>query len=364
MSEDKSQIPKYRALSDLIRKEIADGKYYKGEKLASENELAAKYKMSRQTVRQALGVLESEGALLRQRGSGTYVNEIIENKNVKSRTIGVITTYITDYIFPSISRGIEEELSKNAYGFSLGVTKNKVENENKILKLFIENSVDGIIVEGTKSALPNPNLYLYHELEKRGIPYVFFNGYYRELSPVYVITDDRGGGKKAAEYLIKELGHKRIGGIFKSDDIQGHERYAGFTEAIMECGGVLKDDAVIWYTTDDKDFVMSDVNTENIINKLSDCTAVVCYNDQIAFNLMGLFRKKGIKVPKDISVIGFDNSNISEISPIKITTLSHPKDKLGQKAAQKIINMIENGADETPLVMDMELVVKNSTAKK
>lgn len=355
-----SSKPKYRELAEWIRTHILDGTFSNGQKLSSENELSGQFGISRQTVRQAIGILESEGFLTRVKGSGTYVNSLGMNNN-RTMTIGVITTYITDYIFPNIIRGIEEVLSANGYSMHLSVTKNKVAYEAKILKSLIEKGVDGIIVEGTKTALPNPNISIFHELDEIGIPYAFINGYYRELSPTYVVTDDRGGGYMATQYLIKELGHTNIAGIFKSDDMQGHERYAGFASAMVENGADINDDVIAWFSTADLDLLFLPSAEEALIERFKDCSAVICYNDQVAIRLIDTYLRHGIDVPNDVSVISFDNSMLSNLSPVKITSLNHPKDELGREAAHRLLNMIHTRTKDTSLVMDMELVVKDST---
>lgn len=356
---DHSRQPKYAALANDIREKILRGVYQNGDKLPSENELAGQFHLSRQTVRQALGLLEVEGVLSRQRGSGTYVDLSGEKpQSTKNMTVGVITTYITDYIFPSITRGIEEVLSQRGYHLSLGVTKNRVENESRLLRSFLESGVDGIIVEGTKTAFPNPNLPLYRMLEQQGIPCVFINGYYRELHPAYVVTDDRGCGQQAAEFLLS-LGRRRLGGIFKSDDMQGHERYAGFAEGLVKGGGDLVDDYIAWYTTGDKETLFQD-NAEYLLERVKHCNGVVCYNDQIAYGLILLLQKHGVRVPEDIAVVSFDNSSISEYSPVKITSFDHPKERLGAAAAEMMLFMAETGKKEMSLVLPMELVVKQS----
>jgi len=358
-SENK-QSPKYQLLADIIKGQITAGHYLPGDKLSSENELCIQFGYSRQTVRQALGVLEQEGMLLRQRGSGTYINAVAKKTEITHR-IGVITTYITDYIFPSITRGIEEELSGRGYQLTLGVTKNRVENEGKILKSFLESKVDGMIVEGTKTAFPNPNLPLYQQLQKEGIPFVFINGFYRELQGVHVVTNDRACGLEAAEYLLHGDSKNKLGGIFKSDDMQGHERYAGFAGGILASGSELDDEAVIWYTTSDKEELFSEANTPHLLKNLEGCTGVVCYNDQIAYALIEWSLRQGLRVPDDMEVIGFDNSNLSEYSNVKITTFDHPKELLGRQAADKIINMVELKTKEKSLVLDMKLMIKEST---
>ena len=348
---------KYRLLADAIRNEILSGNYKPGDKLSSENEMSEKFAYSRQTVRQALAILEQEGIVRRQKGSGTYVT-IPSKKESATKNIGVITTYITDYIFPHIIRGIEEELSRKGYRLTLGVTKNRVEEEGKLLRSFLNHKVDGLIVEGTKTAFPNPNIGLYRRLQQMGIPIVFINGYYRELPCVYVATNDRACGIRAAEFLLKRGSH--LGGIFKSDDLQGHERYAGFTQGIIEGGAEINDSSMIWYTTESRANLFKGESATQIYDQLKKCDGVLCYNDQIAYDLIEFLTQKGVRVPDDVAVLSYDNSSISQYCPIKISSFNHPKDQLGIRAADKIIGMIELGIQEKPLLMDMELVVKES----
>lgn len=352
-----SEKPKYSILADVIRKMIIDGTYCSGDKLPSENELSQQYNFSRQTVRQAFGVLEKEGLLLRERGSGTYVSRQ-NSQSAKTMTIGVITTYITDYIFPSIIRGIETELTNKGYSLTLGVTKNRVEYENKILRSFINKKVDGIIVEGTKTAFPNPNISLYNQLDELHIPYVFINGFYRELPCVHITTNDRECGAAGADYLIEKKQCKKPGGIFKSDDMQGHERYAGFAQGVLSHGLELDDNSVIWFTTAERESLFSEYSGNRILKRLQGCDGVMCYNDQIACALIQMLKQRGIQIPEDMEIVGCDNANLLQYSSLNIATFNHPKEKLGVLAADKIINMIENKPNQESEVLKMEMIEK------
>lgn len=111
------------------------------------------------------------------------------------------------------------------------------DNERRILQELLQKPISGLLIEGTKSALPNPNLDLYRKFKQQGIPVLFLNAYYQDLEDIpYVVTDDRQGGYDAADYLITK-GHKKIAGIFKTDDRQGHEaRYLGYASALIEHG--------------------------------------------------------------------------------------------------------------------------------
>lgn len=348
--------PKHIALYNWIKDRIQDGTFEIGEKLTSENTLCDQFGISRQTVRHAIGALEQEGLVERQRGSGTYVKSLgLKTKNME---IGVITTYLDDYIFPSIINGIEGVLTQNGYTISLGLTRNKVENERNLLQSFLGKEVDGLIVEGTKSALPNPNLGLYKELYNKGIPVIFINGYYLELSPDYVVVDDVLGGKLAADYLIS-CGHKNITGIFKYDDIQGHKRYQGFLESVYSSKINISEDQLIWFSTEDNKFLDSE-NSKEILKKLEQVTGVVCYNDEVAVKLIKLLENQSIHVPNDISIVSFDDSHLATISNVGLTTIAHPGKTLGEIAAENLLNIIRGNKDNGTKIIKPELIIRES----
>lgn len=340
---------KYKNLADFLRKNIADEIYEEGMKLPSENQLSKQFGISRQTVRQAMSLLEAEGLTSCQRGSGTYVKVHIQNKQ-HTNNVAVITTYISEYIFPAILQGIEGVLSANNYTSMISATKNRIYNERNILNGLKSKPIDGIIVEGTKTALPNPNVELYHDFINMGIPVVFINGFYPELkNPVYVVTDDRKGGYIACQTLLKQNCSK-ISGFFKSDDIQGHRRYAGFSKALIENNLDLSDDRVIWYTTETRDSILE----ANVISIAEKSDGIVCYNDEIAMQVISILHKNAPEYMEKISFASFDNSLYANMSAVKITSLCSPKFEIGKIAAEKLLNII-NGNKESSQVLSWSL---------
>gem|GEM_PF-3797167 len=226
---DKRGIPKYRVVKDALLTWITEGRLLPGDKLPIEDELAETFVVSRQTVRQAVGELVTEGIMQRKQGSGTYFQgmpaPVREKTDTARHIIGIVTTYISDYIFPSIIRGIEERLSTDGYSPLLFSTQNDSLTERRALKSILAHGVEGVIVEPTKSAVPNYNADLYTELKQRCIPVVLLHARYDDLPAPVIGVDDLHGAVLATRHLL-EQGHKRIGAIMKIDDKQGVLRLA------------------------------------------------------------------------------------------------------------------------------------------
>ena len=324
--------------------------------------MCEKFSISRQTARQAISVLEKEGLILKKQGSGTYVSQIFSEAKTISKNIGLVTTNLDDYIFPAIISGVEKVLSSNGYNTTLRLTRNRINNEREQLLSLLKSDIDGLIVEGTKSALPNPNLDIYRQFADRGIPVVFINNYYSSLNCNFVVVHDEKGGRLATRYLI-EQGHQKITGIFKYDDIQGNLRYKGFLTEMYDQNLSVDESTIIWYSTENAEQQFSIENLPTLLKKLDQSTAIVCYNDQIAMKLMQLLSNSELSVPEDLSLVSFDNSSLSQIGTISLTSVTHPGKELGRLAAESILMMIENPDYEIKYVYEPELIVRQSVKK-
>ena len=333
--------PKHEALSDWIRDRILAGTFPIGSRLPSENELAQRFGLSRQTVRQAISTLVRENLLERRQGSGTYVSRAALDNRPVTLNIGVITTYLDSYIFPGVIRGIDRVLSLNGYHMQLGITYNKTRNENQVLSSLLESGVDGLIVEPTKSALPNPNQKLYREIASSRIPLLFLNGYYAGMDFPYVAMNDYESGKMATRYLLRR-GHRKIFGIFKSDDVQGHFRYSGYVNQMRDADTAFEDSWVMWYVTEDLDTLFAPKDDERLLSRIGDSTGVICYNDEIACKLLEVFARNHIKVPEQISIVSFDNSDLAGLGHPGLTSIDYPAGEIGAEAARRLLAIIRH----------------------
>ena len=342
-----------------IKKAINAGKYEVDTKIPSENQLAAEYGVSRQTVRKAILSLERDGYLYAKHGSGTFVAKRKEKKG-KSKNIAVVSTYMLDYIFPRVIQGINQVLSDNGYSILLKTTNNSRKGEAWCLEELLSKNIDGMIIEPSQSAISCQHKVLYDQMDAMGIPYVFIQGCYEAMMDrPHVMLDDVEGGRLITEHLIK-LGHRHIAGIFKVDDTQGILRHKGYVKALQEAGIAYDPDLVIWYHTKDKGEKPMEGMLQ-IFENGKQCHAVVCYNDEIAADVIKGLNVIGRNVPHDISVTGFDNSLLSRSNGI--TTIAHPQEDLGRLAAETLIGLIQGSVSrkDARILLPPELVERKST---
>jgi GntR family transcriptional regulator of arabinose operon len=365
-----AQQTKASMVKQKIKAWIIEGKVLPGEKIYSENELVKMFEVSRHTVRQAVGDLVHEGWLYREQGAGTFVSNKpaqaqSQPVSLTGKNIGVITTYISDYIFPSIIKGIESYLSAHGYSLTFACTDNDPEKEKQCLEAMMNRNIDGLIVEPTRSSSYNPNLHYYLEMEQNNTPYLMINQYYPQLNPPNIILNDEKGGFVATDHLIK-LGHQKVIGLFKSDDIQGLNRMQGFIRAFRENNIPFFSEMIVTYTTEEKEETLPHRLKEILLSEENRPTGIVCYNDEIAINVLNLLRELEIKVPDDISIVGYDDSYLTEASETKITSVTHPKMDMGIEAAKWIVAAVEKREKESiekwQKIYDPELIIRNSTS--
>ncbi|OPX45607.1 arabinose metabolism transcriptional repressor [Ruminiclostridium hungatei] len=339
--------PKYTDIVEWTIAQIESKTFNPNDRFLSETELGEKFGFSRQTVRRALEVLEQRGHITRIQGRGTYIADVRPQKSSvfkhPSRTVGIISTYLDNYIFPSIVRGIEGVLSEAGFAVQLASTNNSVEIEARSLQLMLDRQVDGLIIVPTRSALPCLNLDLYKELIRHGIPVVFIDSFYPELSIPHVALDDVMSGYMATQHLL-EMGHRDILGIFSHINRQGHLRYQGYARALSENGIPLRDELVFWYS---KESLLQQLQGGQLLECLSKSTSALCFNDHMALLLMDYLRQNGKSVPGDFSVVGIDNSELANIS--SLTSIVHPSEELGETAARQLLSMIGGAAVENIL---------------
>lgn len=356
---------KYFLLMEDLKKEIRNGMIKPGDKLLSENQLTKKYEVSRHTVRKALSILANDGFIKVEHGRGSFCSYGKMTRGV-SKNIAVVTTYISNYIFPRLIQGIDTVLTEEGYSIILKNTKNNRGIELKCLEDILEKNIDGMIIEPSESNIYSNHMEIFEKFDEYHIPYVFIHSVYPHLKEKpSIVIDDELGMYLVTKYLI-ELGHKQLVGIFKMDDGQGLARHTGFVKALNE-GGILYDPKmIIWFHTVDKK-IKPQAEIKEMMAKGIKFDSVVCYNDEIAYLIIRSLQEMGMRVPEDISVTGFDHSHLASGNSVGITTLEHPKEQLGVMAAKLLLEQINGVPEErskVPRVIKPYLVIKDSCRKR
>lgn len=358
------QLKYYQIMEDL-KELIMSGQISAGDKLPSENELSVKYQVSRQTVRKAIAMLENAGYVYAEHGRGTFCSELVRHTRT-SKNIAVITTYLSDYIFPRIIQGIDTVLANNGYSIILKNTGNSRSREARVLEELLQKDIDGMIIEPSKSQIYCRHMSLYDKLEKYQIPYVFIQGCFAQMShKPHVLMDDCKGSYMITRYLI-ESGHKNIVGVFKSDDAQGQNRHKGYVKALQEANVLYDPERVVWFYTEDRTVHPYEA-IRQMVNEGTIMDAVVCYNDQIALEVIRALRDSGLRVPEDVSVTGYDNSQVGNMGGLTLTTIKHPQEKLGEMAAELLLDLVHNHGEikgENRILIEPQIVFGNSCLKR
>lgn len=124
----------------------------------------------------------------------------------------------------------------------------------------------------------------------------------------------------------------------------------------------MTDSRLVWIDTDEA----SQLNycREKILNRVEACSALFCYNDQVAFQLIRMLREKGLRVPEDVSVISVDDSDLALHSEVPITSLPHPKERLGIRAAETLLDMIDRKKREYTYEFDTRVIERDSVGRR
>ncbi|MBU3161004.1 GntR family transcriptional regulator [Clostridium frigoris] len=357
---------KYEEVIEKIIDWAMTEKYKPNDKLPTESELMSLFNVSRHTVRRAISDLNAQQYVYRIQGSGIYLSDWKQNSIhlKKNKNVGVLTTHISNYIFPDIIRGIESTLYAQSYSLLLSSTSNNIMLENSNLKNLLAHEIDGLILEPTKSAYQIHNLEYLNNILSKNIPIVMINASYNEINVPSLRVNDFKGGKIATQHLIA-LGHTNITGIFKVDDSQGIHRMNGFITECQKNEVPPSTNQILTYLSEEVETILPQ-RIENLLKSGNRPTGIFCYNDEIAYMVLSIASKLKIKIPNDLSIIGFDDSMLSEIMDPKLTSITHPKEQMGKDAANLIIKLINNNNEfdnSDSILYEPSLVIRNSTTQ-
>lgn len=358
---------KYLQLADQLKGDIESSRLSAGQQIPTEDELMERFALSRNTVRQAVKCLVEEGYLLKIQGSGTFVTGG-KKPSAKSgggvprgrKCIGVVMNRMENYIFPRILMGIGDCLVEHGYYMLLRVSFNHIDNEAKALTELLDGDLAGLIVEPARSGFPSANRELYRRIE-REIPCVLMHAEMPGFNFPSVMVDDQKGFELLTRHLV-EKGHENIAALCKLDEQTGVKRFLGFAAGLRACGLTMDESRVVWFADEESETLFSGPNVERVMKVIDDCTAVMCFNDDLATRFYSFMRSRGASIPEDISVTGFDDSVMGKAPPL--TTIVHPQEILGRTIAEAAVALAEGATGDVSVVYPPQLLDRGTVLER
>jgi LacI family transcriptional regulator len=329
------------------------------------HDIAKALNISASTVSRALNdnPLISEATRLKiktaAREMGYRPNILAANfRSKRTNTIGVIVPLINRHFFSSVISGIEEVADQQGFAVTISQSNDDFEKESRIAHSLFSNRVDGLILSIAMGTTSFEHLKLFSE---RKIPLVFFDRVVDEIEAHKIVVDDFGGGYQATQHLISQ-GRKRIAMIGGPLNLRIYQnRQNGYLKALADAGLPTDENMIIHNSLTRADGTRA---VKNLLNEGNRPDAIFCANDTTALSSIIYLREKGIKVPDEIAIVGFSNEPFSEVVTPSISTIKQPGFEMGQKAAELIIQQINNKnnpAGFETISMTTELIVRESS---
>lgn len=267
-------------------------------------------------------------------------NIAISLKNKHTKNIGVIIPNIVHHFFTTVFRGIEKYANSRGYNVIICVSDESFDKEVINMEMLANGSVDGFIIAlAGETQLKNDFNHL-REVTEQGIPLVLFDRVSDEIECDKVVINDTEVAYEAVKKMIAS-GRKRIALLTTRNffNVSKH-REDGYRKALIENGIEIDEDLVLALPFDES------IDEIGPFLESSDIDAVFSVNEVFAIHAMGIAHKNGLKIPEDISFIGFTDGLLSKHSIPSLSTIAQHGDLMGEIAAKMLIEKVENEINE------------------
>jgi len=305
------------------------------------------------------------------------VNELAEKLNYqpnivalnlrqsKTNTIGVIIPEIVHFFFSTVISGIEDVAYGAGYNVILAQSNESVEREKIDLKALFNSRVDGMLMSISRETTNYDHI---ESILARGVPIVFFDRVYNNPQLSKVVVDDFEGAKEATLHLIDQ-GCKRIAHLEGPPNLAiSSQRLEGYIAALKQHNMPVNKDLIVACPLGSLEEGKS--ATEKLLAMKTPPDAIFASNDPAAMGAMQAIKAKGLKMPKDVAIVGFSNWFFSSMMEPPLTSVDQPGFQMGQEAARLLIRHIEvkekNDQEPTPetKVLKTHLIIRESSLKK
>ena len=276
----------------------------------------------------------------------------------RTRTIGVVVYDIANPFYGQLVRGIEDAAFDLGYDLIIGNSDADPAKDLSYLRLFSRRWVDGIL-----ATIGNPSENDLGVWTHAPCPVVFLDKFFSSEECSYVTANNREAARHAIVHLL-ELGHRRISIVTASLTTSGavHDRFLGYREALTDRG--IPVDAALIGTCDQQTEEGGYRAARELLCIAERPTAIFCINDTTAIGALRAIYEAGLEIPRDISVVGFDDIPVASLLRVPLTTVAQPIHNMGAAAVALLKERIECGPQlpHRQIVLHAHLVVRESTA--
>ncbi|MER3375457.1 MAG: LacI family DNA-binding transcriptional regulator [Allomuricauda sp.] len=286
-------------------------------------------------------------------------NIAISLKNKRTKNIGVVIPDIVHHFFTTVIRGIEKYANARGYNVIVCLSEESFDKEVINMEMLANGSIDGFIMSLSSETQQKADYNHLKEVTEQGIPVVLFDRITNEIDCDKVIIDDELGAYMATKRLIDE-GRKKIALITTDDYLSvSKARTMGYRKALIESGLGVDESRILKLSSMemDEERIKDFFETQKV-------DAVLCVNEIFAVYSMRLAQEKGLKIPEDISFIGFTDGFLSKYAYPSLTVVAQHGEKMGEISAQMLIDKVEGEKEEEETfqtkTLEPTLVIRDS----
>lgn len=356
-----TRLHQYQEIARQLRQQILHGEFAKGGRLPSERALGRQFQVQRNTVRQALSLLESEGHIWTDAKRGSFIHS--KEPDTSRNVILVHLHNDASSVFSHMVEGIKRVSDRSGY------TVQRVSNDAP------KGHVLEPVPEAEKLSKDTAGIILWPQsptdVEKlmrlnMEIPLVLVDRRVLGLSADCVHCDDVSGGKMVTEHLI-EQGHRRI--AFLTDEVFAEtvqNRWRGYVSALEEANIEVDPRFTLLFQGLTEPLFASTID-QVLSWGNSSPTAIVCSNDLVAFTLLRVLRDRGVRVPDDVAVTGYGNYMPEYLDAMALTSVEQSFEEVGQRAVGILLERMGQPAEERlrnprDVSIPVRLVARSSSA--
>ena len=278
-------------------------------------------------------------------------------RNKTTKLLGLVISSTTNPVYARMVMALEDQAYELGYELILAHTRNTPEREEIQIRRLLSRRVDGMFISPVYRLAPSAPIY--EELKRRGTPVVIL-GHLAAFCSSFanVETDDIQGSYSATKHLL-QLGHRRI--VYFTGPVASpfaQERYEGYKRALRDFK-LEPDDKLVFNagTTIEE----GEKAALQFLNETPDATAIQTFNDSVAIGAANVLLNQGVRIPQQISIVGFGNVLTAEHFRVPLTTVRQPKARLGNAAMESMMKLLRGERPE-PRRLPADVVVRKSTA--